>query len=519
MRMSARAVAAIATACVLVPLVAYCARSYPRHALYFDQTMYQYTAWCLRHGERLYDTVAVPDGPLITWIHAAVQMLVGTSDPAFRWADLVIQVTCALAIGALVAPYRARVAWAAAVAALWLAQYFRYDWHWTAQREAYYSLIGYAGMALLLLASRRRGRAQLAWSLVGGALVALTLFGKHIGAIFVVLGLLPAVLAPRALRRHLFLLACAGVALGLALGVIALVATASLDGFWFWYFEVPRPYRFIMGSADFFPLLRAIDRHTTLLALVTLVGGGILCGLRWVPRRLVGFAVAPTLFLLAMVLQRKGHVYQAHPVTAGCYLAIAMFTLALLRRPGRLRVVGAIVLALVVTDAARGLVTSTWIDPQPPTGRSQLGAPHIAHGDLFAAGRKIASFTRPSDRVFAYGPAGRLLLKAERAPAVPPFNNFFFNVHRAALIALTEDQRAALDRVQREIAARSCPRLADPPAAVAVCDGADFSGGPGLTDAREVCPILAYVALPTYVEVGIYGCWHVYARHDRTPPP
>jgi hypothetical protein len=134
---------------------------------------------------------------------------------------------------------------------------------------------------------------------------------------------------------------------------------------------------------------------------------------------------------------------------------------------------------------------------------------------MTAAARKVAEVTRPDDRVFAYGPAPRLLYEAKRRPAVPPFVNFFFNVRRAAMIPLEDDQRAALARIERGIARRSCSRLREPPAAVVVCDGADFSGGPGLADAIEVCPELGYVKSPAFEAVGTYGCWTVYARRDR----
>jgi hypothetical protein len=239
----------------------------------------------------------------------------------------------------------------------------------------------------------------------------------------------------------------------------------------------------------------------------------------WLPRRYLGFAAAPALFLIAMVLQRKGHVYQAHPVTAGSYLLLALLALHLVRQRGARRIAGALVMALLVGDAARGLAGSTWITPDKPTARSQLGAPHVNHADLHAAAKAVAAVTRPGDRVFAYGPAGRVLYAARRRPAVAPFNNFFFNVNRAAIVELTPAQRENLAYLQREIAARACPRLREPPAAVVVCDGADFSGGPGLADAIEVCPELAYVRSPAFVEVGVHGCWRVFARRDRVENP
>lgn len=509
----------IAAAVLLVPWIIYCARTYPWHALYFDHSMYQYTGWAVRHGDRLYLDVAVPDGPFITWLHALIQTTAGESDRAFRWADLVIQTAGALGIGAVLAPYRARSAWMAAIASVWLAQYFRYDWHWTAQREAYYALVGFLGMGILLLAPRRRGRRAIVLSLVGGALVGTQLFGKHIGIMFVALGLVPAVLAVHGQRLRLVLLGLGGVAIAIVLGLVALAIWGDIGEFLFWYFQVPRPYRWIMGSAEFFPLLFAIDRHTTIFAALATITGVACIALRILPRRYLGFTVAPVLFLIAMVLQRKGHIYQSHPVTAGTYLVFAILAMHLLRQRGRTKVAGAVVMLLLVGDATRELAGSTWIDPVKVTPKSQLGAAHVNHADLTAAGRKLAQYTRADDRVLAFGPAGRLLYEAQRHSMIPPFTNFFFNVRRAAIVELTSDQRANLEDIQGEIARRSCPALRQAPPAVVLCEGADWSSGSALADIREICPDVTYVTSDRYAEVGVYGCWHIHVRRDRLVTP
>ena len=217
------------------------------------------------------------------------------------------------------------------------------------------------------------------------------------------------------------------------------------------------------------------------------------------------------LFLIAMALQRKGHVYQAHPITAGTYLVFALIAIELVRRRGRHLLVGAALTALLVTDAMVELATSTWIDPDPPSETSQLGAPHVNHGDLTAAGHKLAEITKPGDRVFAMGPAGRLLYTAKRGPAVPPFNNFFLNVKRASVIELSADQRADLDELQTMIASRSCRFLNQRPAAIALCDWAAWSSGSAFGDATEVCPQLHYI-YADYDRVGVYGCWALFKR-------
>jgi hypothetical protein len=510
----ARVAVPAGVAIALVPWIVVCARTYPAHPLQFDHTIYQYTAWSIRHGDRLYRDVAVPDGPFITWLHAVIQILVGESDAAFRWADLVIQVAGATAIGWVVAPLRRRTPWAVAIAALWLAQYFRYDWLWTAQREAYYAIAGYLGMGLLLLATRRRGRRAAVLCIAGGLAVGSQLFGKPTGLIFVALGALSLALGPPGrIRRAGWMLA--GVALAVVLGALALALTASPYGFVFWYLRVPPLYRYLMGSAEPLRLLLVLDWHTTALAAIALAAGGVAIALRVLPRTCLGFVLAPALFLAAMVLQRKGYTYQAHPVTAGAYLVIALLAIELVRRRGRQLAIGAILLVLVVADATRELAHSWWIDPEIPTPTQQWGAPHDNNADLFAAAHTVATLTRPDDRVFAYGPAGKLLFEARRRSAVPPFNNFLLNIRRALKIEVSSAQRAAIDALQKEIARRSCPRLRDRPAAVVVCDGAYWSDGPGLSDAAEVCPQLAYVKPPDYVEVATIGCWHIHARRDR----
>ena len=217
------AIPAVAIA-ALLPWVLYCARSYPAHALYFDHSMYQYTGWCVRHGISLYGEVAVPDGPFITWLHAVVQIVAGESDRAFRIADLVIQTLGAFAVGFVLAPRRRRALWASAIATLWLAQYFRYDWHWTAQREAYYALAGYLGMAMLVIATRARSPgAVLALAVraaVGSQLSAST------GVIFVVLAACRRSRLSPPLRRRLLHVWRRGLALILALVALALTAAS-----------------------------------------------------------------------------------------------------------------------------------------------------------------------------------------------------------------------------------------------------------------------------------------------------
>jgi hypothetical protein len=499
-------------AIILLPLVIFCARSYGEHALYFDQMIYQYTAWSIRHGDKLYDSVAVLDGPLITLLHAGIQTIAGESDAAFRWGDLVIQLFGAMTIAVALAPYRLRLPWAAMFVAVFFAQYFRFDWGAVAQREAYYGLIGYAGMAVLLLATRRQGRRAIVLSLVGGFLVGMTLWGKQLGLVFIALGLVPALFV-RPRRRYLGW-ALAGVGSSLVVLVALIAAIGQLRGYVFWHLEVPQVFRHAMVSQDFWPLLAAIDRHTTVLAGLALVIGSVAVWRRWLPRRYAGFAVAPVAFLLMMLIQKKGWIYQAHPITAGAYLFFTVLVMHLVRRPSRnAQLAGAALALLLVVDAAHELATSSWIDPHPVTLASQLGEPHVNHADMMAAAKKLTEITGPEDRVLAYGPAGRVLFEAKRRSAVPPFNNFFLNLTSAVSAELTPDQREHLAKIQRGIARRSCKRVDKPPAAALLCDWAAWSSGSPWADLKEVCPKLDYLQEPLYTLVGKYGCWSVLKRN------
>jgi hypothetical protein len=96
--------------------------------LFRDAAQCQYSGWCLLHGFRLYRDVGAPDGPLIHFLHAFMQLLAaGRTDRGCRWADLFIQVAGSGVMGAALAPRSAetalgralsRIAWAGLGAAL-----------------------------------------------------------------------------------------------------------------------------------------------------------------------------------------------------------------------------------------------------------------------------------------------------------------------------------------------------------------------------------------------------------------
>ena len=62
--------------------------------------------------------------------------------------------------------------------------------------------------------------------------------------------------------------------------------------------------------------------------------------------------------------------------------------------------------------------------------------------------------------------------------------------------------------------ARAC---AERPAAMVFCDGAEWSGGPGIDDASEVCPEIRPMVRNEYHLAQTAGCWHVYLHNGLTP--
>jgi hypothetical protein len=520
---------------VLYPWIRESFRHFVHHTLYFDAINYQYTAWCIRHGERLYDTVGVPDGPFITMLHATVQTLVGQSDAAFRRADLWMHALGSMAIGAVLAPVSreraergrglvVRLVWALVATSLWLAYYLTFDWHWTVQREAYYSLYGCLGIALLYASPTYAPPAARAAAFAGGALVGMQLLGKHTGLIFVAVGLGAVLLADRgdrALWRARVKAALAGVAAGVLLMLACVVIWGSLRGFWFWYLRFPFAYRNAMVGADATKLLLEGDAGAQELAIYALLGGLSAVAMNLLPRRAAGLAAMPAAFFAAMALQRKGYPYHLHPVHAGaCLLALVVLT-ALWRHRGAMppsrwsrthALLATVAVALVGARAVSGLRNGPWLHPPDWDEHTVGGLPILDYPSLHSVAQFLRTHTKPHDRIFTYGGAPEILYKAERADAVPEFNNYFFNIRRATTPVLDPAERRSLDELQAVVAADACPRLRQRPAAMVFCNGAEWSGGPGIDDASEICPEIRPMVHSEYRLAHTAGCWQVYLR-------
>ena len=115
-----------------------------RGALFDDVTALQYAGRCILHGVRLYDGVALPDGPFTFAFHTLLTVAAGTGAQAFRRVDLLVHALAGGAVGALLVPSPApasrRAVWAAVSATGFVSLATGNDfWSFVPARELWFS--------------------------------------------------------------------------------------------------------------------------------------------------------------------------------------------------------------------------------------------------------------------------------------------------------------------------------------------------------------------------------------------
>lgn len=520
---------------VLVPLTLlpwFCVAwgNYTDTFLFRDPAMFQYVAWCMRKGERIYDTIATPDGPLIYVIHATLQLFAKTSEKAFRKADLIFHLVVAFGTGALLSPRGALVRWTAPVvwglfhASVWLAFLFSFDFGGSVQREEYYVLLGMAGLALLFRCADKSTGAATIMLLGGGFLTALQMFGKHSGVLYPALGLSILVLqsdSPGFTRKRRVFYFGIGVLSALVLVLLFIAIFGSLSGFWFWYFR----YAFTVYRHWFavqFSEVLAARSDFGLTAVTLLVGGGAAVGVRLVRRDVLPFAVAPSLQFALAVIQAKGWSYQFSIVVGS---AVVFFTVALAAvwdeprastRWSAARKLGAVGLLLFVGTRAFEMVQrSYWLKED-----KQLKAlPEI--NDPRRIAEVLRSKTRADDRLFFYGRDIILAFLAQRLPATPYEVAWLLNYRGAlepggAYTQVSPQQRAEIIALQKVVQDDACRRLrASHPAAMVFMDELPESGPDGLQEVARFCPEVLGMLETEYRLAAHNGSVRLYLRNDR----
>ena len=503
--------------------------------LFRDAAQCQYSGWCIRHGVRLYSEVGAPDGPLIHFLHAFLQLFGGTKDSGFRRADLWFQLVCSGAMGVALSPrlathrlgrFLSRAAWALLGAGLWLSWYLLQGWEHTIQRDAYFALLGYLGLVLIYASADHAPKVARLTAMAGGVLCMLLVFSRQSGIIYPASALLALLLpgdATRQLRALRVKAVLQGFALGFGLVLLGLLLFGSVSGLGFWYVRFPFVYYRWLAKQNAFYLFSEVYGDAAQIAVIALVGIVAATAVRALPPRALCFAFAPLLHLVAACLQGKGwanHVQQTTAIEVVLELLVLSEVWKYRAERVRWQPVHAVFAALALLFAgyaANNRVRSSWFFGAP--------LPVPADDEIVEAkrvGNYLKAHTKPDGRLFYYGHEAHVYLNAERRPAVPNYVNMSLNIellYTATPPAPNEgpnaEQRAAIRRLQRDIARDACRRLkARPPAAMVFLDGSLDIFGDGRADVAHLCPALPSL-LKKYHEVSVPGVapqYHVYLR-------
>ncbi|MGH7297110.1 MAG: hypothetical protein ACRELB_19385 [Polyangiaceae bacterium] len=531
----ARELAPLGLVAAIAPWLVVCLRHYATGTAWRDVSMYTYPAWCILHGERLYDTIAVPDGPLAILIHLPMLVLSGLHEDAWRRFDLGFHVFVGALLGMLVvrrapglgaaAAIARRASWAIVGAALWLTQLLSFHFGATLQREAYYVGIGMLGV-VIVYASAWQPRRLAAWMIGGGALLAgLPFWGKQTAGLYAAFAVMTALALPSTPDRPLrWRMRWAGMGLGASvLLVLAFVAAVgSLRGMWLWYFRYNvEYYRFHDIEEPLNILSASFAQGEYNIAAISLVVGLAAIAMGLLPARCLAFATAPALECASAVGQMRGWTYHFIPAE---FCAAVFFLVALghgwrdVRRTGRVsqaeRVATTVVAFLFVGWWSLGLVmSSTWLK----ASESHVDDPSATQP--IAAARVLAEHTRPGDRVFHFGDDPAVTLFAERLPATPYevawMRDLVKHVPLAGPLKITAAQEAGVRALERRFQQDDCARLlANPPPAMVFHDGAVGYGSGIIQVVYGYCPALRSIVDKRYHRVQV-GPYHLFFRDDR----
>jgi hypothetical protein len=514
---------------VLAPWLAVCLDHYAHGVVWRDTTMMTYASWCMLHGDRIYDSVALMDGPM-AFLTNAILLLVGGLDMAsWRQADLVFHTIVGGALGMLLAPSAPRlhamrrIVWAFVGAASWLTAILAFDFPATVQREAHYAGMGLLGV-VLIYASAGRSRRVAAGMLLGGAMLAgLTPWGKQTAAIYVALALVAAWMLPPSegqSRRWRLRWVGTGV-LASALAVVVFVAAVgSLRGLWFWFFEYNLVYYRFHDNELLTDILKATwARDAQTNAALVLVSGVAALAVRALPARAAVFVVAPALELVSVLLQHKGWRYYYIPTN----VCTAVFFLYALSRAWGLEVKEeshrlAQGVAVVLLSTFVGFTSIQTILGSPWLQESEGHGGDASVTDMLAASILLGDHTKHDDRVFQFGDEPGVLLFAERHPATPYIVPWMVDLSLHVPDGEHRPKGEPWSRI-RSLESRNqndmCARLvSDPPPALVFKDGS--AGYEGLiSDAfYRICPAFQPIGATRYHELKS-GPFHIVLRNDR----
>jgi hypothetical protein len=514
---------------VALPWLAKCLSNYVEAPLFNDVGMFRYTGWCLLHGETLYKDIVAPDGPFVHFLHAALVLLTGTSAVRFRWLDIAIHSGAGAIVGLLLAPTGARsggarAAWALLGVTLWLTWCFRLEWAATGQREGFYAVFGFTGMALLYVGSEA-AMPRAKWLLLaGGAMAAAPALGKQTCLLYPMLGLLSVVMAKPpigASRWQRAGLAVAGAVSALALILSGVVAWGSLSGWVFWYFRYSfQVYRYWSQWNLIELFVAAAPENLDAVLPVTIVALAAIAA-RFLPRRAIGFALAPLLLFAVAVLQGKGWHYQFLPCLLAVHVLLLLMTAELwpegaAPRATRFgvpaRVLGWSALSICAWRCVILLSRSIWLQPTPMVSAAEVT-------DTLQTADAVRRLTRPEDRVYYYGMFSQILMLAERRPVNPYHVSFFLNFDYA-LERTSGREHEVIAQMQSTVAADMCDRLMHlRPAAIVLAYSGATSYGDGYDTTVRLCPAAQQLIASEYTLAEQIGPNRIFVRRGSARSP
>jgi hypothetical protein len=527
-----------------------------------DQGIFQYVAWALRHGERAYRDIHEINGPLPHAWYMLMQGLGGEDEHVFRSIDTLVQLSAYIAAASAVprwvdldlaqgagprARRGARLAWILAGVAVFAAQYDRYDWWHTTQREALYAALIVSSLTLQSIghATRDRRRAIAAF-FFAGLLTSLTWFGKPPCAVFALVQAFVVWFDRKNIALPLGLLA-------LAVAASAIVVGGSMLAFVTAYGDlalgieilskVPRLHHTIWNET-LLGSYRAYDNAPRLdWAMATFVAFVVVYRWMKLPRRALLAIVLPIGGAALFIGQGKAFPYHLHMLTLGTAVMQVVLLAAIARHLAQdatsfrrwqlvlagLGVAWAIGLGVKsaqdawMSPSVRGRWASIGATPEKRASRAYFD--HFGWGDFFAndlrdAAAYLTFHTRADERVQTYGFDPYLLFLARRKSATPVMYDFELNVDAALeggkgarpsaelkswLLAYRDEaEKLVLQRVE-----------AAPPAAFALLDRAPFTHPKDAeADFAAHCPHLYSWMTAHYSPAATFGTARVWLRHD-----
>lgn len=516
-----------------------------------DQGIFQYVAWALRHGDKIYRDLHEINGPLPHAYYALQQLTGGEDEHTFRVHDTMLLVTVYV-LGSLTLPRwvgadpRTKWLWGAAGLAILGAQYARYDWWHSAQREALYAILVFGSLALQSIGHTAKSERQALRAFAfAGVLTALPWFGKPPCAIFTVLQIVVAYLDRASLPVSLKKAgAAAGVGfliVGLSMLAFVLACEDLFRGIAF-LAKVPQLHHTIWNET-ILGAYRAYHNGPTLdWAMVSFLAFILAYRLFGLPRRALLAGVLPLGGFVVFIGQGKAFPYHLHMLTLGTgvaqmVVAAAFATWLRSRAVSTTRdkafVAAGTVLALLVGIKS---AQDAWLSPCVMGKWARIGATaekratreylnHFPFGDYFPndlrdAAAYLAFKTRPDDKVQIYGFDPYFLFLARRKSASPIMYGFELNVDAAleggpGSRPSPELRQWLLDYRNEAEDIVLASATASPPAAFALFDRAPFTHPPDADkDFEEHCPKLFAFMREKYVRAATFGTVRLWVRKD-----